>query len=161
MKSKNLSIIIISIVCIFYLTKFISFSSYQSNIGGEVSGNIASWNIKLNENDITTNQVEELIINDVAWTNAHAVGDKAAPGSSGTITLNIDASHSDVAVEFDITIDDSSISEDQILTLTSVRSSSNVTVNDNVCSGIISLDDIQLNNIIQINLQIIYIVMNI
>lgn len=157
MKSKNLLIVLVSIVCIFYLTKFISFSSYQSNIGGEISSNIANWNIKLNGNDITTNQIEEFVITDVAWTNAHAVSDKAAPGSSGTITLNIDASESDVAVEYEITIDDSSISDDQILTLTSVRSNNNITVEGNTCSGIISLSDLESNNIIQINLDVTWI----
>ena len=98
-KEKDLRFILLFIIivscCLLYLFQS-SYAKYRKQINGQVDAEIASWNIKVNEEDIAnkkviTNTIEPVFPNDDNTTNG-----KIAPGIEGYYMITIDATEVDV-----------------------------------------------------------------
>lgn len=140
---KIMIICILLICCIFLITK-VTYSSYESNTSGDVTGNIAGWNIKVND-VIVSNEVDKVVdIDDVVWNATHTRSGKLSPGSTGTFNIKLDFSGTDVAVRFDIEIIDKAIDSDKVLTLTDIDTSDVTLTRTGVSTytGIVDVDDI-------------------
>ena len=146
MKNRVKKIIIVCtlLICFIFLITRVTYSSYESNTAGDVSGNIAGWNIKVND-VIVSNEVDKVVdIDDVVWNATHTRTGKLAPGSTGTFNIKLDFSGTDVAVRFDIEVIDKDIDPDKILTLTNIDTSDITLTRTGVSSyaGIVDVDDI-------------------
>lgn len=89
-----------------------SFAKYKKEINGNVSANIANWNIKVNEEYI---RGKKTLNNNIVPTFLGDENTKAgvvAPGSVGYFDLNINASEVDVSFNYLINI---SVSQDSLL----------------------------------------------
>ena len=94
-------IIILTLILAFLFQT--SYAKYKKQINGHVIGDIADWNIKINNEDIRgktnlTNAIEPTFLGD-DYTKAGVI----APGTEGYFDLNIDATNADVNFTFNIT----------------------------------------------------------
>lgn len=135
---------IVCFICILYLLGSTTLSSYQSRINSRLDSSIAGWKILVNNSNITDLQTESIDINSVNWSGEHVRENKIAPGSSGTITLDIDPTGTDVSIKFYLYVEDSVSNSDVILTVDSVDSNDvSIIHTDNYYTGIISLSQIR------------------
>ena len=96
-----LTIIILSIVGI------TAYSRYRSNISGNGVLNVANWSFKVNGSESTFTTFDlATTMND---TNGKVAEGKIAPGTSGAFNIEIDASGSEVAIDYYIEIDASNM----------------------------------------------------
>ena len=156
-ETKKLKIVfaIVVLLSVIYLLFSVTKAAYESNINGNLDNEVAKWNIKINDIDITNTMIKEVKVGDIYWNNTHTKEGKVSPGSSGVMTLIVDPSDTDVAIKYDITYSDSSNS-DKILTITSLNSTTELTKTaDNKYTGILSLDDINagIKPVITINIE--------
>ncbi len=141
---KKIIITCILLICFIFLVTRVTYSSYESNTSGDVTGNIAGWNIKIND-VIVSNEVDKVVdIDDVVWNSTHTRNGKLAPGSTGTFNIKLDFSGTDVAVRFDIEVVDKNVDSDKILTLTGIDTADVTLVKTGVSTytGIVDVDDI-------------------
>ena len=122
MKNRIKKIIIVCtlLICFIFLITRVTYSSYESNTAGSVNGNIAGWNIKVNDVIVSNEVDKEVDIDDVVWNATHTRSGKLAPGSTGTFNIKLDFSGTEVAVRFDIEILDKTVDSNKILTLTAI-----------------------------------------
>ena len=114
-KKKDLKFIILFIVlvscCLLYLFQS-SYAKYRRQINGSVSSDIASWNIKVNGEDIANKKTLTTTIEPTFLESENTKEGVIAPGVTGYYTITIDASdvdvnflcsiHSDVSVESNV-----------------------------------------------------------
>lgn len=104
-RKKDIYFIILFVVivscCFLYLFQT-SYAKYRREVSGNVTADIASWNIKVNNEDIANKKALTSDI-ELSFKNSstHDEG-TIAPGVSGTYRIVIDAS--DVDVNFDVVI---------------------------------------------------------
>ena len=122
-KKKNRIILLITIVavCFLYLQANSTYTSYESEVIGNVESNIADWKIKVNDSLITTNNTEGINIDTIEWETNHTREGKASPGTSGIITITIDPTTTNVAFDYELTIIDQTVDQKKILTVTSIE----------------------------------------
>lgn len=146
MKNRIKKIIIVCtlLICFIFLITRITYSSYESNTEGNVTGNIAGWNIKINDVIVSNEVDKEVDIDDVVWNSTHTRSGKLAPGSTGTFNIKLDFAGTDVAVRFDIEIIDKTIDPDKMLTLLDIDTADVTLVRTGVStySAIVDVDDI-------------------
>ncbi len=107
-----LFVIIVS-VCLIYLFQS-SYAKYRRGVSGNVEGDIASWNIKVNGEDIMNKKTLTTTITPTFPEDLYHNEGVIAPGVEGYYTISIDASNVDVP--FTVTIrsevaDNSSVSD--------------------------------------------------
>lgn len=106
MKKNVLTILCIISICITVITIGVTYSKYVDEATGTVENNVARWNIKLNNTDITNGNTYNFVINNIAINgNQNVAEGKIAPGMSGYFDINIDPSNTDVSVKYELTID--------------------------------------------------------
>lgn len=116
-KKKDIRFIILFIIivscCLIYLFQS-SYAKYRRGIEGNISSDIARWNIKVNGEDITNKKTLTTTIEPTFLESENNSAGVIAPGVEGYYTITIDASDVDVAFECVIHSDvasDSSISD--------------------------------------------------
>ena len=142
MKNRIKKIIIVCtlLICFIFLITIITYSSYESNTEGNVTGNIAGWNIKINDVIVSNEVDKEVDIDDVVWNSTHTRSGKLAPGSTGTFNIKLDFAGTDVAVRFDIEIIDKTIDPaDVTLVRTGVSTYSAIVDVDDIDTTIVNL----------------------
>ena len=156
-KYKKIIIILIVIICFLYLKMNSTYTSYESEVNGSVDSAIANWNIKVNDTLITDAVMESIPINTIEWNSTHIREGKAAPGSSGVITLTIDPTTTDVSFDYELTIIDNSVDEKKLLTVTSVTTSfGNLEKNNNSYYGSMKLENIKKGQVIIISISVLW-----
>ena len=94
-----ITIVSISLIYLFQT----SYAKYRRNTNGEVQGRVASWDIKVNNESITTNTtLTNKIVPTIDDSNYVKQG-TIAPGSTGYFDLIIDATNVDVDFTYTIT----------------------------------------------------------
>lgn len=96
-KSKKVVLLVIAIIVI--LLSFIggqAYAKYMSKVTGQGTADIASWNFKVNENEekLQTISLKSTI------NNSTLVNNKIAPGTEGEFQIKIDASGSEVGINY-------------------------------------------------------------
>ena len=111
-KKKDLKFIILFIVlvscCLLYLFQS-SYAKYRRQINGSVSSDIASWNIKVNGEDIANKKTLTTTIEPTFLESENTKEGVIAPGVTGYYTITIDASDVDVnflcSIHSDVSVD--------------------------------------------------------
>lgn len=111
-KKKDLKFIILFIVlvscCLLYLFQS-SYAKYRRQINGSVSSDIASWNIKVNGEDIANKKILTTTIEPTFLESENTKEGVIAPGVTGYYTITIDASDVDVnflcSIHSDVSVD--------------------------------------------------------
>ena len=85
----------------------ITYSIYHTSISGNGSIRTAKWNVQFTKKDTTQIQNEFTFdYDDITWNTNHAGQNKTiAPGDTGTITFEIDATGSEVPVDWTAAVD--------------------------------------------------------
>ena len=116
-RKKDLRFIILFVVlvscCLLYLFQS-SYAKYRRGVAGEVSADVAGWNIKVNGEDIANKKTLTTTIVPTFLESENSAAGVIAPGVEGYYTITIDASLVDVPFECTIhsdVADDSSISD--------------------------------------------------
>lgn len=109
--------IIIAIICFYYLFQT-SYAKYRKKIDGTVQTRIASWLIKVNNENIENKDTLTNEITPVFDENQYVNNGVIAPGSTGYFELIINAEDVDVDFTYEITttVDESTPLEDLVLT---------------------------------------------
>lgn len=142
---KKFLIILTMITISFTMYRIIiTYSLLQSKTNSNIVHEIGKWNIKLNETDITNGLTQEVVIDNFSIDrNANVKEGKIAPGVSGNLELTLDPVNTQVAVRFDISIED--VSEQQVK-LVSIEKIDGVgeliKTDENTYSGIMNLSEI-------------------
>ena len=111
-KKKDLKFILLFIVlvscCLLYLFQS-SYAKYRRQINGSVSSDIASWNIKVNGEDIANKKTLTTTIEPTFLESENTKEGVIAPGVTGYYTITIDASDVDVnflcSIHSDVSVD--------------------------------------------------------
>ena len=120
-KGNKKLLIVIALLLIVGLS-ISTYALYKSSATGEASATVADWKVKVNTTSIVTNN--EFTISDINWeTNDNVKSGLIAPGSTGTLTLLIDATDSETSVNYSINADTTELSNDNF-TLTAATGSS-------------------------------------
>lgn len=134
-----------------------TYALFENNGEGVLNEPIAKWNIKLNEINISEGYTEDLVINDVNYTqNVNVQDGYIAPGRIGYFDIVLDPTGTEVAVRYDITFDLSSLDypDNIVFTMTNDAAGSVVQTGENTFSGVISLDDIDNGSNVTLHLNI-------
>ena len=112
-KKKDITFVIIFLLVfclsITYLFQT-SYAKYRKQIEGEMNATIASWIIKVNNEDITESRTLENEITPVFDTNQYVKANTIAPGSTGYFDIIIETENVDV--DYNVEIIDSKESTD-------------------------------------------------
>ena len=93
--------VLVLILCILYLGAKVTYTTYESFINTQISTETAGILLKLNGVDLAESDTvldNNLILDNITWTNTHTREGKLSPGSSGTINLELDPAGSEVAM---------------------------------------------------------------
>ena len=84
-----------------------TYAKYMTEVNVDANEQIGKWLIKVNEQNIATNnQVETFTINQLTYNSSNNVlAGKIAPGLEGYFEINIAASESSVAIIYNVTLD--------------------------------------------------------
>ncbi|MBQ8131184.1 MAG: hypothetical protein IJ193_01690 [Bacilli bacterium] len=86
----------------------VTYSRYITIAEGNSSATVAAWRISINGNS-TVADTHTFTSNDFTWVNnnsgGNVLGDHIAPGVTGNTTIQLDATNTQVDVEYSITID--------------------------------------------------------
>lgn len=105
MKKFNSGLLIIAALLLVVTISLSTYAIYKSSATGDATASVARWAVKVNDDDIVTTDTLTFDGDSITWNaNAHVAADKIAPGKTGTITFEIDASESEVSVDYEITI---------------------------------------------------------
>ena len=105
MKKGNKKLLVVALLLLITAT-IGTYAIYRVTSTGTSSVDTAAWKIKLNGTEQTsTTKTFTFTNSNINWTkNTSAVANKIAPGSTGTITLELDATGSEVNVAYDVDV---------------------------------------------------------
>lgn len=113
MSKKKKILILIAILIIVVLIIMATYSKYYNEANAVVQEKIGQWVIKVNDVDIT-GSTQEFTISDFTWdwsSTPHVKSPKVAPGMTGSFSLNVDPTGTDVSVKYTFTIDESALTK--------------------------------------------------
>lgn len=101
MKKGNKKLLVVAVLLLLVCVGIGTYAIYRSSATGEATVATATWAVKVNNTNIVQSDTFTFTESNINWTtNTSAVEGKIAPGSSGTITLEIDATGSEVNVDY-------------------------------------------------------------
>lgn len=142
-KSKTELILFLLVIVGVGLT--IAYARYASNATSTMAAQVAPWKVSINNNDIVSTNT--FTLEDVAWEEDEYIADGyIAPGREGTLNIEIDPSGSKVAMRYKLEIDESNITNDNIIISSVTASTGDVTKeSEGVYTGTIPLDEVTSN----------------
>lgn len=100
MKKKNKKFLVVAALLLLIGVGFGTYAIYRTSSLGTATVATATWSVKVNNTDTETGNFT-FSASDINWTkNTSAVEGKIAPGSTGTLRLVIDATGSEVNVDY-------------------------------------------------------------
>lgn len=158
-KNNLIKILCVVFLCIgiaFYLYFKDAYSIFEGIVNGFINPNIATWNIKVNDILVTTEEPVSVDITSITWKSDHVADNKVAPGSIGSLDIVIDPTDTDVAIRYDIEVIDKNIEPEKLLTVHSVADLSSNLIRTGVSTytGIITLDEIDNKDVENIKLSV-------
>lgn len=112
-----------------------TYALFETNASGNAEFQIGKWVIKLNNRDITLDKI--ITLDDFVYVNnSHVEQNYFGPTSKAEYEVDIDASETDVSVEYLLNIDDSDISEYPNINFKILDLNTNTEINDTSLSGI-------------------------
>ncbi len=98
-KRLRIALILVAIILIAALAISLAYSKYFSKITGEGTATVAKWNFKVNGQADT---IEKITLGNTIADNSKVADKKLAPGTSGAFTVKLDASGTEVALDYTI-----------------------------------------------------------
>ena len=115
MDRGNRRFLVIALLLLFVGVGFITYALFRSTASSTATANVASWAVKVNTTDIVTVDSFTFGANDIVWTpNDNIASGKIAPGSTGTISFDIDATGSEVAVDYNVSVGTVKVGNDNL-----------------------------------------------
>ncbi len=150
----NKRIAILVVLSLIFLAVFgaaYTYGLFHSEIGDELELDVADWNIKINNTNVTNGVTEQFTITDIHFGgDSNVRSGKLAPGTSGYFTLAIDPTDTQVSVRYEILLDQEAFGNENIKVTSLQLVSGNNTftkINDERYVGIIPLSDKRVNTI--------------
>ena len=121
-----------------------TYALLQSETKSQIKQEIGKWNIKINESDITNGLSQEVVIDNFSMDeNANVKSGKIAPGVSGSLELVLDPVDTDVAVRFDVSIDEVEEQQIELVSIEKIDGPGTIVKTAvNTYSGIMNLSEI-------------------
>ena len=117
-----------------------AFGLFETNVTTTKELEVGRWKIYLNGEDISL--AETISLDDFIYTNPeHTERGYFAPGSSAEFEIEIDASETDVAIDYDIVVDASSLEPYPNIDFSIVDMDTNSSSVDNHFTGMMNLSD--------------------
>lgn len=105
MELGNKKYLVLALLLLFVGAGFMTYALFKSAATGTATANVASWSVKVNTDDIVTMDSFNFNAADIVWNeNQYVASGKIAPGSTGTISFDIDATGSEVSVDYTVTV---------------------------------------------------------
>lgn len=104
-KSKKIVLVIIAIILI--MLAFLggnAYAKYMSKVTGQGTADIASWNFKVNEKE---DRIQTISLKSTV-NNSSLVNNKIAPGTEGSFQIKLDATGSEVGINYIIKFENES-----------------------------------------------------
>lgn len=115
MNKKILILGLLSFLVLFIFGIASTFGLFHSNVDGDVNTNVAKWNILINDTNISDGVTDKFVINDLAYSDTtNKKPGTIAPGTSGTFSLTLDATDTQVSVIYTIEVDDSKFGNEML-----------------------------------------------
>lgn len=137
-----------------------TYALLESKVNGQMSVNSGSWLIKINDKLISNELGKEFNLSDIIYDESNSNIEKGyfAPGKSGYFNIILDPTGTDVAIDYQIIID---INEDNFpsnikVNVENLTDDNEIVRDNNIFSGLISLDDIKNNKLIKLKLNLIW-----
>ncbi len=129
------------VMLVFLITTITStFALFETNASGDSELDIGRWVILLNGDDVKLN--ETITLDDFTYSaTSHTADGKFAPGRDATFEIEIDATDSDVSVQYDISIDDSALFDHPNIDIVVTDLDTNTVINSVAVNGVIYLSD--------------------
>ncbi len=109
-KKKKILILLLILILLFFILRY-AYSKYVNQVDISKDVNVAQWNVKINDQDITQD-VHEFLIKDFTWNEeSHVQKPKVAPGMQGYFNLKVDTTGTEVSIKYTIEIDESKLRE--------------------------------------------------
>lgn len=148
-KNKSLQLFGMTIIvlgCLGFLYAKGTYTAYETKTEGDVSLNIAKWDVKVNNTVITTTTEDFSVdIDNISWnSNGHISMGKGAPGLKGKATLVINPGDTDVSFRYDLEIIDKSTLENNKLLVTDITTRDDVLIRtgEHTYTGIFTKSDV-------------------
>ena len=115
MNKKILILGLLSVLVLFIFGIASTFGLFHSNVDGDVNTDVAKWNILINDTNISDGVTDKFVINDLAYSDTtNKKPGTIAPGTSGTFSLTLDATDTQVSVIYTIEVDDSKFGNEML-----------------------------------------------
>lgn len=102
MKKNKKALMIIVLLVLIVLTTAWAFSKYTTTVTGNGTARVAAWSFEVNGPEGST--IENVALTDTTIKEGTLVDGRIAPGTSGSFDIEIDASGSEVGVDYIIEI---------------------------------------------------------
>lgn len=155
---KGLILVFLCIVLLLIYGAARIYALFHSELYAKVQLKNGTWNIVVNQTDITKGTDVKFVIDNVtAQTNEHVKPGNLAPGLTGTFKINIDPKDTDVSIRYDISLDEGELTNSniQIKSIKETQDTSElVKVDKNVYTGIIPLEKIKAGDTNEITVEV-------
>ena len=95
----NKKLLIVAVLLLLITVSFTTYAIYRQSATATGTVTAAAWHVEVDGHDLATTQTITLDLSSVVWnTNPSKVAGKIAPGATGTITIPVDATGSEVDV---------------------------------------------------------------
>ena len=103
---NNKKLLVIAALLLFVGVGMATYAIYKTTASGTATVNAANWSVAFKANNTVINENTSINLSDLTWTNSlGTVKDgKIAPGSSATFDVEIDATGSEVDVDYEIAV---------------------------------------------------------
>ena len=117
-----------------------TYALFETNANGDANFDIGKWIIKLNDKNIALEKI--ITLDDFTFVNSTHVEDGYfAPTSKAEFEIDIDASQTDVSIEYTLDIDDSSLDDYPNIYFKILDLDTNLEMTQSSTSGIMYLTD--------------------
>ena len=147
MKSKRKIMLLLSFLSLFVCLYFVSdtYAKYLTRASAGVTGQVAKWNIKVNNTNVRNNDTLTNVITPVFAGSQHVAANVIAPTVTGYFDLQLDASDVDVSFTYNISVTRNANLRDFVVTGYQVDSGTTNSVDVSVETPTIS-DDILITD---------------
>ena len=158
--------VLLIFICILSITILVftvvkTYALFESRASGQVSSKIATWKIEVNDTDITKlSQVNKNFnLGQISWSNEnHVKTGKGAPGSIGSLNIDIVPTGTEVSFTYEISFDLSNLQNEefQIYQISETNGDTIIRTGENSYTGIAYLSDINSEKEYEIEIQFIW-----
>lgn len=160
--TRNTLIFSFVVVGLVLIIMFMTYSLFESIVAVGVESDIAKWNIEVNDEMITSGSSvnNTFDIGSVVWQNGgHVISGKAAPGSVGSFSIEVDPTDTQVSFTYQIEFDMEALDNDYFV-VTNVRETNGHTfirIGENTYVGIARLSEIDNGDVYDVDFDITWI----